>query len=70
MFSENDRISQRQMERQIVLVLLCPAFWQLAAYGDRTACPVWQGFSLDMGCWRCGAFISCALAGFTAAWKA
>ncbi len=27
MFSENDRISQRQMERQIVLVLLCPAFW-------------------------------------------
>ena len=33
MFSENDRISQRQMERQIVLVLLCPAFWQLAAYG-------------------------------------
>ena len=56
MFSENDRISQRQMERQIVLVLLCPAFW--------------QGFSLDMGCWRCGAFISCALAGFTAAWKA
>ena len=31
MFSENDRISQRQMERQIVLVLLCPAFWQLAA---------------------------------------
>lgn len=36
----------------------------------RTACPVWQGFSLDMGCWRCGAFISCALAGFTAAWKA
>ena len=23
MFSENDRISQRQMERQIVLVLLC-----------------------------------------------
>ena len=29
MFSENDRISQRQMERQIVLVLLCPAFWQL-----------------------------------------
>ena len=62
MFSENDRISQRQMERQIVLVLLCPA--------HRTACPVWQGFSLDMGCWRCGAFISCALAGFTAAWKA
>ena len=46
MFSENDRISQRQMKRQIVLVLLCPAFW------------------------RCGAFISCALAGFTAAWKA
>ena len=33
MFSENDRISQRQMERQIVLVLLCLAFWQLAAYG-------------------------------------
>lgn len=33
MFSENDRISQRQMKRQIVLVLLCPAFWQLAAYG-------------------------------------
>ena len=64
MFSENDRISQRQMERQIVLVLLCPAFWQLAAYGAS------DGFSLDMGCWRCGAFISCALAGFTAAWKA
>lgn len=33
MFSENDRISHRQMERQIVLVLLCPAFWQLAASG-------------------------------------
>ena len=63
MFSENDRISQRQMERQIVLVLLCPAFWQLAAYGASDGLP-------DMGCWRCGAFISCALAGFTAAWKA
>ena len=68
MFSENDRISQRQMERQIVLVLLCPAFWQLAAYGASDGLPGMAG--LDMGCWRCGAFISCALAGFTAAWKA
>ena len=39
MFSENDRISQRQMERQIVLVLLCPAFWQLAAYGASDGLP-------------------------------
>ena len=69
MFSENDRISQRQMERQIVLVLLCPAFWQLAAYGASDGLPGMAGI-FDMGCWRCGAFISCALAGFTAAWKA
>ncbi len=39
MFSENDKISQRQMERQIVLVLLCPAFWQLAAYGASDGIP-------------------------------
>lgn len=70
MFSENDRISQRQMKRQIVLVLLCRHSGSSQRTAHRTACPVWQGFSLDMGCWRCGAFISCALAGFTAAWKA
>lgn len=70
MFSENDRISQRQMERQIVLVLLCPAFWQLAAYGASDGLPGMAGIFVGYGCWRCGAFISCALAGFTAAWKA
>ena len=43
MFSENDRISQRQMERQIVLVLLCPAFWQLAAYGASDGLPGMAG---------------------------
>ena len=43
-FTENDRISQRQMERQIVLVLLCPAFWQLAAYGASDGLPGMAGY--------------------------
>ena len=68
MFSENDRISQRQMERQIVLVLLCPAFWQLAAYGASDGLPGMAGIFVGYG--LLAVFISCALAGFTAAWKA
>ena len=49
MFSENDRISQRQMERQIVLVLLCPAFWQLAAYGASDGLPGMAGIFVGYG---------------------
>ncbi len=70
MFSENDRISQRQMERQIVLVLLCPAFWQLAAYGASDGLPGMAGIFVGYRLLAVSAFISCALAGFTAAWKA
>ncbi len=49
MFSENDRISQRQMERQIVLVLLCPAFWQLAGYGASEGLPGLAGIFVGYG---------------------
>ena len=49
MFSENDRISQRQMKRQIVLVLLCPAFWQLAAYGASDGLPGMAGIFVGYG---------------------
>ena len=49
MFSENDRISLRQMERQIVLVLLCPAFWQLAAYGASDGLPGMAGIFVGYG---------------------
>lgn len=49
MFSENDRISQRQMERQIVLVLLCPAFWQLAAYSASDGLPGMAGIFVGYG---------------------
>lgn len=54
MFSENEKISQRQMERQIVLVLLCPAFWQLAAYGAADGIPGIAGIFLGyvlLGIW-------------------
>ena len=71
MFSENDRISQRQMKRQIVLVLLCPAFWQLAAYGASDGLPGMAGIFVGYGLLAVWCTLSsCALAGFTAAWKA
>ena len=58
MFSENDRISQRQMERQIVLVLLCPAFWQLAAYGASDGLPGMAGIFVGYGLCRWGKYYS------------